>query len=231
MKKDIFQKLLKEYLLKGEYGTIDDIFEYSRVVHQQLVDHFETEMQTNSLDQLQQLCEELQEVISRYKLVHLQDLLSTMELKLVRLSSEEEKERSEKRKRESDRMRQELESQQKARDQQWEKERKQREGEREQERKKQERHRIELEKKRMQREKQNETKPKVVVFEGLEIPEEWLTTRPLYLEYIAELSPMHRTALQIAMSHLKTSFDLERSNGFVEWCATKRAASASSESR
>jgi predicted deacetylase len=67
------------------------------------------------------------------------------------------------------------------------------------------------------------------MFEGIEIPEAWMTTKPLYLEYITEMNPMQRTALHIAMTHLQTSFDLERSNGFVEWLA-KRVA-PSSESR
>jgi hypothetical protein len=66
----------------------------------------------------------------------------------------------------------------------------------------------------------------MVNFEGMQIPEEWLTNKPLYLEYITEMQPMQRTALQIALSHLKTSFDLERSNGFVEWRAKRSAAAA-----
>ena len=62
-----------------------------------------------------------------------------------------------------------------------------------------------------------------VMFEGIAIPEEWLTTQPLYLEYIAQMTPTQRKALHIAMTHLKTSFDLSRSNGFVEWRAQQGA--------
>ncbi len=65
-----------------------------------------------------------------------------------------------------------------------------------------------------------------VMFHGIEIPEAWLTSQPLYLEYIAEMTPMHRKALHIAITHLKTSFDLARSNGFVEWRAKRLAAAA-----
>ena len=65
-----------------------------------------------------------------------------------------------------------------------------------------------------------------IYFEGLEIPEKWATTDTIFLEYIADMTPIQRTALKIAMSHLKTSFDIERSNGFVEWLSSR-----SSESR
>ena len=62
-------------------------------------------------------------------------------------------------------------------------------------------------------------------FEGVEIPERWVTEHPIYLEYIMEMSPIQKTALKIAMVHLKTSFDLERSNGFVEWLSSRSAES------
>jgi hypothetical protein len=68
-----------------------------------------------------------------------------------------------------------------------------------------------------------------VRFEGIEIPEEWLTTQPLYLEYITAMTPMQRQALQIAMTHLKTSFDLARSNGFVEWSTQRAVVGAAAE--
>ena len=36
-------------------------------------------------------------------------------------------------------------------------------------------------------------------------------------KYISSLSEMERKALQIAMEHLGTSFDIRRSNGYQEW--------------
>ena len=36
-------------------------------------------------------------------------------------------------------------------------------------------------------------------------------------EYIAQLSPMEKKVLEIARSHLETSFSLEKSIGFQEW--------------
>jgi hypothetical protein len=66
---------------------------------------------------------------------------------------------------------------------------------------------------------------KTLYFEGIEIPEKWVTDHPIYLEYIAEMTPIKRSALKIAMEHLKTSFDIERSNGFAEWLSTRSTES------
>jgi hypothetical protein len=35
--------------------------------------------------------------------------------------------------------------------------------------------------------------------------------------YIAQLSPMEKKVLEIAMSHLETSFSIEKSIGFKKW--------------
>ena len=35
--------------------------------------------------------------------------------------------------------------------------------------------------------------------------------------YIAQLSPMEQKVLEIAMSHLETSFSIEKSIGFQNW--------------
>ena len=35
--------------------------------------------------------------------------------------------------------------------------------------------------------------------------------------YIAQLSPMEKKVLEIAMSHLETSFSIEKSIGFQKW--------------
>ena len=36
-------------------------------------------------------------------------------------------------------------------------------------------------------------------------------------QYIAQLDEMQRKAYEIAKSHLGTSFNIKRSNGFIEW--------------
>jgi hypothetical protein len=36
-------------------------------------------------------------------------------------------------------------------------------------------------------------------------------------QYIAQLDDMQRKAMEIAKSHLGTSFNIKRSNGFIEW--------------
>jgi hypothetical protein len=69
------------------------------------------------------------------------------------------------------------------------------------------------------------TESKTLYFEGVDIPEHWATDHPIYLEYIAEMEPIQRTALKIAIAHLKTSFDMERSNGFAEWLSARSAES------
>lgn len=38
--------------------------------------------------------------------------------------------------------------------------------------------------------------------------------------FITQLTPLQQRALAIAREHLKTSFDLERSNGFHEWSSS-----------
>jgi hypothetical protein len=43
-------------------------------------------------------------------------------------------------------------------------------------------------------------------------------------DYVATLSPKERKGYEIARSHLETSFDLEKSNGFIQWCKTTAAA-------
>jgi hypothetical protein len=40
---------------------------------------------------------------------------------------------------------------------------------------------------------------------------------PLAYEYINQLTVLERLAYDIAMEHLETSFDLEKSIGFVIW--------------
>lgn len=69
------------------------------------------------------------------------------------------------------------------------------------------------------------TSTNILHFEGVEVPENWATDHPIYLEYIAEMEPIQRSALKIAMAHLKTSFDMERSNGFAEWLSTRSTES------
>lgn len=39
----------------------------------------------------------------------------------------------------------------------------------------------------------------------------------LITEYFQQLSPIHKKAYLIAQSHLKSSFDVVRSNGYIEW--------------
>ena len=36
-------------------------------------------------------------------------------------------------------------------------------------------------------------------------------------QYIAQLDDIQRKAMEIAKSHLGTSFNIKRSNGFIEW--------------
>ena len=44
-----------------------------------------------------------------------------------------------------------------------------------------------------------------------------LIKQELINEYIEQLEPLQKKSYYIAISHLKTSFDIERSNGFNEW--------------
>lgn len=44
-----------------------------------------------------------------------------------------------------------------------------------------------------------------------------MTKEEEYKVYIAQLSPMEKKVLEIAKSHLESSFSLEKSIGYQEW--------------
>jgi hypothetical protein len=48
-----------------------------------------------------------------------------------------------------------------------------------------------------------------------------LNERREIFEYLSEMDEINRKAYQIAYDHLKTSFNIMRSNGFKEWKKTK----------
>jgi hypothetical protein len=41
-------------------------------------------------------------------------------------------------------------------------------------------------------------------------------------KYLSEMNPTERTAYEIALNHLGTSFNVFRSNGFIEWKKSKK---------
>ena len=41
-------------------------------------------------------------------------------------------------------------------------------------------------------------------------------------QYLQEMSPLERQAYEIARTHLKTSFNVVRSNGFIEWMKKRK---------
>ena len=45
----------------------------------------------------------------------------------------------------------------------------------------------------------------------------------LVQQYIAEMTPLERQACEIARSHLNTSFNIVRSNGFIQWMKKRPA--------
>ena len=49
--------------------------------------------------------------------------------------------------------------------------------------------------------------------------------------YIAQLNPMEQKILQIAQSHLETSFSLKKSIGFQEWQKTQQAEQKQAEQK
>lgn len=48
-------------------------------------------------------------------------------------------------------------------------------------------------------------------------------------KYLSSLSPKEYKAYQIAKEHLKTSFDLKKSNRFIEWQKNHEATLSSTE--
>jgi|LakMenEpi03Aug12_release.lakeMendotaPanAssembly.Ray.scaffolds.fasta_scaffold3075738_1 hypothetical protein len=74
-------------------------------------------------------------------------------------------------------------------------------------------------------ERKSQSQPQTICIEGVDIPEQWFIEIPEIADYVYEMTPIQRTALRIAISHLKTSFDFARSNGFVEWLSSRSAES------
>ena len=44
------------------------------------------------------------------------------------------------------------------------------------------------------------------------------------INYLEQLSPLQRKAYEIAKEHLKTSFDITRSNGYNEWISLHKSS-------
>jgi hypothetical protein len=53
------------------------------------------------------------------------------------------------------------------------------------------------------------------------------TLSPLEKEYLTTLSEKEKHAYAIAKDHLGSSFDLSKSNGFLQWKATKESSKTS----
>ena len=51
-----------------------------------------------------------------------------------------------------------------------------------------------------------------------------MSTNAIESAYVAQLNPMEQKILQIARSHLETSFSLKKSIGFQEWQAKQQQA-------
>ena len=61
---------------------------------------------------------------------------------------------------------------------------------------------------------------------GIHIPKDWLATIPELTAYIEYMGPLQRKSFVIAMEHLKTSFDVSRSNGFADWLKSRSTSSS-----
>ena len=47
------------------------------------------------------------------------------------------------------------------------------------------------------------------------------SSEELVEEYIKQLTPIQKNTLDIAKDHLKTSFNIQKSNGYKEWSSKK----------
>jgi len=60
----------------------------------------------------------------------------------------------------------------------------------------------------------------------IEVPEDFdnydETTQNLIIEYLEQLTPIQIKAYTIAMEHLGSSFNLVKSNGYVDWLKDKK---------
>ena len=61
---------------------------------------------------------------------------------------------------------------------------------------------------------------------GINVPKNWLVSIPELTAYIEDMGPLQRKSFVIAMEHLKTSFDVSRSNGFADWLKSRSASSS-----
>jgi hypothetical protein len=48
------------------------------------------------------------------------------------------------------------------------------------------------------------------------------TQNQAIINYLEQLTPLQKIAYEIAKDHLKTSFDITRSNGFNEWLSSQK---------
>jgi hypothetical protein len=61
---------------------------------------------------------------------------------------------------------------------------------------------------------------------GINIPKDWLVSIPELAAYIEDMGTLQRKSFIIAMEHLKTSFDVSRSNGFADWLKSRSTSSS-----
>lgn len=62
----------------------------------------------------------------------------------------------------------------------------------------------------------------------MQIEEEISEETCLVIDYLSQLNDKEKVVYQIAKEHLKTSFHIVKSNGFVEWKKKQLAAAAAS---
>jgi hypothetical protein len=41
-------------------------------------------------------------------------------------------------------------------------------------------------------------------------------------KYLSEMTELEKKALEIAKEHLESSFSIEKSNGYIEWCKKEK---------
>ena len=61
---------------------------------------------------------------------------------------------------------------------------------------------------------------------GLELPNDYdkydLDTQELIIKYLTQLTPIEKKAYSIGKVHLKSSFNVVKSNGFIDWVKSNK---------
>lgn len=139
IRKTIYQQILIEMLTKGEYDSLEDgLLEYSKNCEEEVKQHYEERMETDDLEKLEDLFDEVNYLINEFNLNYLVSIRKQISVKINDIKTEQKiaeelerirKRKLEKKRKEEERIRKrELEEREKKRKERKERKRMEQEG-------------------------------------------------------------------------------------------------------